>query len=780
MLARAWAQWVMNHRITSIVVVILGAMLLAMGAKDAQFSANQRDFFKANDTNLGNLIQIEEDYTSDKNVMVLVEPHNRNVFTPDTLKAIQQLTEFGWSIPYSQRVESLSNHLYTRVDGDDLLVEFLVEDVDALTPQELLVRKRYATAKVGVRDYLITQQGDLSLVSVILNFPEADSGQAAVEVVQYVRDYVNEMEAQYPDIDFRVVGGVAVETSLPAIIEEDGRTIFPFALILVFAFLIFTLRDFIGNIACIVTALLAIMAGMGAVLWTGVKVSPILVNTPAIIVIIAMADCIHLMVNYAQGLARGLDKKAALEKSIEVNFSPIIFTSLTTAVSFFALNFSESPPFAHMGTAAGVGILYAMLASLSFLPALVYYLPSKAKGVTKLPNMGGLIRFYQPHANKIIVGFVLVMVTLASFIPLNRLDDNFVEFFDEDLEVRRDMDFMIERISGSVVVNISIPATENGGIYDPLYLNLLQDLDDRLQENPQLRFTTSLLEVMKTLNKNLHEDDPDWYRIPESRELASQYLLMYEMSLPFGQDLNNLINFDRSETRVIAVYDQLSDKELIDLEHQIQHWLDQHQFDTKHATIGSANLAFAHMQYTNVNNLSKGFVVALILPYTTSSDLFRSWSLGLISMVPNLFPAAMAFGVWALISGKIGFGMSVGITITLGIVVDDTIHFLAKYKYAREQLHLNNHDAVQYAMDTVGVAMLLTTAMMSIAFTSLLFSDFIPNQDLGLITIITIVCAVLVDLILLPILLLKLFGDEPGTQFNSESGTDSNARLEGY
>jgi len=759
-LARQWAKWVMNHRIASIMLVVLGALLLGMGGKDAQFSANQRDFFKPTDQNLNNLIKIEQDYTSDKNVMVLVEPRNKNIFSPNALRAIQQLTEFGWSIPYSQRVESLSNHLYTRVDGDELMVEFLVEDVNALSPQELLARKRYATQKTGVKDYLITRDGDLSLVSVILNFPEQDSGQAAVKVVEYVRDYVATIDQQYPDIDFRVVGGVAVETSLPAIVQQDGRSIFPFALILVFAFLSFTLRDLIGNLACIATSVLAIFAGMGAVLWSGVKVSPILVNTPAIIVIIAMADCIHLMVNYAQGLNKGLDKKTALEKSIEVNFSPIVFTSLTTAVSFFALNFSESPPFAHMGTAAGVGILYAMLASLTFLPALVYYLPSKARGVTKLPSMGRLIHYYQPHGNKIIVGFVLVMITLASLISLNRLDDNFVEFFDKKLEVRRDMDFMIERVSGSVVVNISIPATENGGIYDPQYLNLLDDLEQRLQQNPQLRFTTSLLEVMKTLNKNLHQDDPDWYRIPESRELASQYLLMYEMSLPFGQDLNNLINFDRSETRVIAVYDQLSDKELIDLEGHIQSWLDQHAFDTKHAIIGSANLAFAHMQYTNVNNLSKGFVVALIFISLLLIAMFRSWSLGLISMIPNLFPAAMAFGVWALISGKIGFGMSVGITITLGIVVDDTIHFLAKYKYAREQLHLNNYEAVEYAMDTVGVAMLLTTAMMSIAFTALLFSDFIPNQDLGLITIITIICAVLVDLVLLPILLLKLFGDK--------------------
>ncbi|MEN8671231.1 MAG: hypothetical protein ABF318_19045, partial [Ketobacter sp.] len=100
----------MNHRFTSMALVVLGALLLGMGAKDAQFSANQRDFFKPDDKNLNDLIRIEEDYTSDKNVMVLVEPHSGNVFTPDTLKAIQQLTEFGWSIPHSQRVESLSNH----------------------------------------------------------------------------------------------------------------------------------------------------------------------------------------------------------------------------------------------------------------------------------------------------------------------------------------------------------------------------------------------------------------------------------------------------------------------------------------------------------------------------------------------------------------------------------------------------------------------------------------------------------------------------------------------
>ncbi|OUR91183.1 hypothetical protein A9Q81_18085 [Gammaproteobacteria bacterium 42_54_T18] len=262
---------------------------------------------------------------------------------------------------------------------------------------------------------------------------------------------------------------------------------------------------------------------------------------------------------------------------------------------------------------------------------------------------------------------------------------------------------------------------------------------------------------MKTLNRNMHNNDPDWYRVPNTRNLASQYLLMYEMSLPFGQDLNNLMNFDRSESRVIAVYDKLSDKNLIDLETKLQIWLDQRNLSDVNATIGSSSLAFAHMQFANVNNLSKGFVFALLAISVLLILMFRSFTLGAISVIPNLFPAAMAFGIWGLIDGKIGFGMSVGITLTLGIVVDDTIHFLSKYQYAKDSLKYSNENSVRYAMDTVGIAMMLTTVMMSVGFGSMLFSNFTPNQDIAAITIITIICAVFVDLILLPIILLKLY-----------------------
>jgi len=340
MVAKLFAQWVMNHRITSIVLVVLSSVILGLGGINAEFSANQRDFFRSDNIYLNNLVEIEDAFTSDKNILVLVEPKNNDIFDPNTLTAIREITEFGWEVPYSQRVESVTNHLYTQVKGDELLVEYLFDEEAQLSAEDMTKRKTYAVNKVGLEDYLLTHDGDIALVSITLNLPPEDSANSATEVVQHVKEGMVNISQRYPDINFRVLGAVVMEVAIPAIVQADGKTTFPLATLIVFLFLTFVLKDLVGNIIALATSFLAISAGMGAILWTGVKLSPILVNSPAIIIILAMADCIHLMVNYSQGLANNLDKKTALQKSIEINFAPIIFTSLTTALSFLALNFA--------------------------------------------------------------------------------------------------------------------------------------------------------------------------------------------------------------------------------------------------------------------------------------------------------------------------------------------------------------------------------------------------------------------------------------------------------
>ncbi|MCG8314193.1 MAG: MMPL family transporter [Pseudomonadales bacterium] len=755
------ARWIMNHPKTHIAWVVLFALLLGAGGHDPQFSANQRDSFQSSDANLQRLIAIEQEFSSEKNIFILIEPNTNNVFDQRSLQVIREVTDLGWQVPYSQRVESVTNHLYTTVDEDELNVGYLFEALgseEALSEEEIIQRSNYALNKDGVRDFLVTAKGHMALVSITVSLPEEASAEAAKDAVDFTRENIQKVEAKYPDVNFRVLGSVVMEVSMPEIVQSDTETVIPIAFLIVVIFMIFMLRDPVVIVAALVTCILAIISGMGAVLWADVKLSPVLMNTPAVIIILAMADCIHLVVNYFQGLIAGKTKKEALEKSIEVNFLPIVFTSITTALSFLALNFSASPPFAHMGNAAAVGILFAMLASLFFLPAVLYYLPAKVSGIQQLPNLSRLLPLYQVHGTKIVVGFVMVVIVCTAMIPFNRLDDNFVEWFDESMQFRQDFDVLTKELGGSVVINISVPAKSENGVTDPEYLQLLAELDDFIKSQHQHMYSVSLVEVMKTLNQRMHDNESHWYRVPKDQSLASQYLLLYEMSLPFGLGLDNLINHQRSKSRVIAVFGSLSDKEVIELESQLNSWFNKRLPSGQQAVVASSNIAFAHLQYANVNRLSKGFIVALVGISLLLIFMFRSLSMGMISIIPNLLPALLAFGFWALINGKVGFGVSIGITLTLGIVVDDTIHFLSKYQYARRVLHLSNTDAVNYAMETVAAAMFLTTMMVMIALGAMLMSNFTPNQDIALITIITVFFAALIDLVLLPTILLKWAG----------------------
>jgi predicted RND superfamily exporter protein len=258
---------------------------------------------------------------------------------------------------------------------------------------------------------------------------------------------------------------------------------------------------------------------------------------------------------------------------------------------------------------------------------------------------------------------------------------------------------------------------------------------------------------MKRLNKNMHGDDPAWYRLPEQHNLAAQYLLLYEMSLPYGLDLNNQLNVDKSATRmVVSMHDQSSPK-MIAFERRVESWLADNMPDLN-VIAGSPMYMFSQIAQRTVNNMSKGVSFALILISLLLIIAFRSFKTGLISLVPNLIPPAVAFGVWGILVGEIGFSHAVAFGMTIGIIVDDTVHFLSKYLRARREKGLSSEEAVRYAFSNVGVALVITTIVLVIGFMVLATSSFKLNSDLGLITALTITIALLLDFLLLPALLM--------------------------
>ena len=260
----------------------------------------------------------------------------------------------------------------------------------------------------------------------------------------------------------------------------------------------------------------------------------------------------------------------------------------------------------------------------------------------------------------------------------------------------------------------------------------------------------------RQLNQSMHGDDPAFYRIPESQELAAQYLLLYELSLPQGLDLNNQIDRSRSATRMSVSTETLYSQDLLDLNARAEAWLDENAAHVADVNSSGPSALFAYIGQRNIRAMLLGTIVVLVAISAILLFALRSLRLGLISIVPNLLPAVLGFGVWGLTVGLVGLSLSVVVAMTVGIVVDDTVHFFSKYRRARREYGQDPEQAVHYAFDTAGRALITTTVVLVAGFLIFVFSPFVPTAQVGVLTAMIIGFALVADLTLLPALLMAV------------------------
>jgi predicted RND superfamily exporter protein len=316
-------------------------------------------------------------------------------------------------------------------------------------------------------------------------------------------------------------------------------------------------------------------------------------------------------------------------------------------------------------------------------------------------------------------------------------------------------------MSGLNKVRYLMNAGEPGGINDPKFLNTVEDFSNWCLEQPEVVKVSSFVHTVKRLNKNMHGDDPTYYTIPENRELVAQYLLLYEMSLPFGQDLDNMITPDRSAISLAVMLKRLSTLESTNFERKAARWLAENAPPHMQAPPTGVTSMFSHISERNIKSMLKSTSIALFVISLLLMLAFRSWRFGLFSLIPNLVPALMTLGLWGLCVGYINMSVSFIAAMSLGIVVDDTVHFLSKYLHARRDMKLDPDAAIHFAFQTVGVALITTSLILATGFFVLYFSGFELNSTMGLLMAITIVFALFADFFLLPYLVLKVdHGDE--------------------
>ncbi len=757
----SFARGVVRWRWAVMALTLLITFAAASGARYIGFASDYRVFFSDENVQLEAFESMQRVYTKDDNISFVIKPVSGDVFTPGMLTAIREITAAAWKTPFSTRVDSITNFQHSYAEGDDLTVRDLVEKSDPLTPDSIDSIRGVAMSEPLLIDRMISPDGTTANVNITFNLPQKSETEIP-SVMIFVRDLAAKFEAENPGSRVAITGLVALNSAFFEASIKDMGTLIPIMYGVLLISMALFMRSFTGTLSTMVVIGISAMTAMGLAGWFGIRLTPPSAVAPTVILTIAIADSIHILVSMFKAMRQGMSKYDAIVESLRINFGPVFLTSLTTVIGFLSLNFSDSPPFGDLGNITAMGVTAAWAYSIFFLPAFMAVLPVRVKvdadkSALKARSslMDHLAEFVIRRRKVVLISTCLVVAGLGVLIPRIDLNDQFVQYFAESVPFRADTDFATENLSGIYQLQWSLPAVGPGGISEPEYLSQIEAFDGWLRAQPGVVHVSTLTDTFKRLNKNMHADDPDWYRLPDERNLAAQYLLLFEMSLPYGLDLNNQINVDKSAMRVITTTDNMTTNELRALDDRAAEWL------AGSLTGGSVHasgpiMMFSYITLNNAISMLKGTTVALVLISLCLAIALRSMKLGLISLVPNLVPAVMTFGIWSIFVGTVDVSSSIVTATSLGIIVDATVHFLSKYQRAIREKNLGAEDAVRYAFSTVGVALMVTAFVLIAGFAVLTFSTFRLNENMGQLTAVAIAAALIADFLLLPALLLTL------------------------
>lgn len=761
-LGRGAAHWSIQWRWLLIPLTVLAVIAISYGASTLKFAGDYRVFFGADNPDFIANENAQGTFGKSDNVAFVIIPESGDIYTDESLRAVHKLTELSWTLPYVSRVDSLTNFQNTIGREDDLIVEDLLWSVEELSPDRIDYIERVATEEPLINGFVVSRDGEATIINAVVQIP-ADVQTAASTVAAKAREIRTEILAEFPENEIHITGVASLSAAFEEAGVRDSSTLIPLVYLFILIVMFFALRSISAVFASLTVIALSTLVGVGIGGWTGVELTPISLSAPTIILTIAVADAIHLISGIRTKMRDGLSKRDAIIASTGLNFTPIMITSITTIVGFLTLNFSDSPPFHHLGNMSAAGIFAAWILSVTFLPALLSALPLKFKAAKEGPERveltDSIAEFVIERPKQVLAGTLVFCLAATAMIPSMTLNDQWSGYFDKSLEFRQALD-ATEPYFGSDQVEFVLDPGVPGAVVDPEFLQTVDDFAVWLGTRDETAHVFAISDIMKRVNRNLNADDPDFYRIPEDQTLASQYLLVYELSLPRGLDLNDRVDIDRQSTRVTATMKDISTEATKAFLRDSDAWWAENGNGFGYTATGSKVL-FSFVAERNIQAMFEGAAYLIIAIFVILAVSFRSLSVGAISILPNALPILTTFGVWALLVGTVGFSVAAVGAVAVGLVVDFTVHFLSKYLRARREDGQTIADAVRYAFRTAGAAIFVTTIILAAGFAVLVTSSFKLNADLGLLTALAVIFAMLINFLLLPSLFLTFGKQEP-------------------
>ena len=749
-------------------LLLLLCMLTLPSLLDSRLSNDFRVYFSSDNPELSAYEGFEEDFTSHDSLvlMLVLQDESNSWLDPQFASLLSDVETSMWTIPTVHRVNALTNYQYTQVKGDELMVSPVLDLVNELGADRSAIEALFEADPQLSKVYL-SQDQRVILFQADLYLDKNIPGQAR-QIYEHTDELRHNWQSQYSNINFYLLGSVTSNVTLEDAVADDLLLLVPITYIVIIIGLLYFLRSVRATVFTVIIITLSIIFTFSIYSLFKHQLTPVAGFVPTVVLTLAVADCVHYLMTYRYIMVtEGLSSHAANRQAFAINWLPITITSLTTSLGMLFLNLSDSPPYQDLGNMVAIGVMLAWLFTLLILPLLIHRYPIEYQIHDNTNVSSNLLQnnFMAKYANWLrhnqgyITAAMLVVVIISVIGLLNiRFSENWSKYFSEKFEVTQAVNIVKEQFNRLHRYEIVLRAHEENAVNSPAYLGVLDSLLNYLENQTKVEQIQSYGYILKRLNQVMNDDKVSSFKMPDSQGLAAQLSLMYEMSLPQGAGVENYITFDRRASRTTILLAPSESYELIEFERRLDHYFEQlssiHQ-DEYVLEISGLDHIFSHIAERNIVQMLLGTSIALVMISILLMFIYGSAKYGFISLVPNLIPALIAYGLWGMFVGYIDLALSVVICMSLGIVVDDTVHFLSKYVHARKVKGYHTDEAIQYSFHIVGRALITTTIILVAGFSMMLFSPLLPTANTGALLSMTLIMALIVDFTLLPTLLRK-------------------------
>ena len=482
------------------------------------------------------------------------------------------------------------------------------------------------------------------------------------------------------------------------------------------------------------------------------------------LIIIGIGIAVHVLLEYFQQRRAGRDGPEAAHMAIVHIWRPALFASVTTAAGFYALSITKILPVRDFALLGAIGPLALFFFALTVLPAMLSYVKTLPERTYSLLDDGLITRliaripsYTLRHRNSILIGGALALLFSLVYIPTIQVDTNYVAIFKENNPARQSINYFDRVFKGTMTLDIVLDSGAMDGIKDPAFLAQIETIELWLEERERLGQINSLVDYLKEINQALHNDDPQYYRLPESQPMTAQYLFLYDSAGP-SEDLSDVKDFDDRYVRLNIPIVNMAASDMATELGTITDYMQEEFGQLQPLLTGTMVLFTAQDIYTS-QGMFQSFSLAMLVIAAFFIFLLRSFKYGLLSMVPSVLPIILTASFAAMLGVYKDLSTVIVGAMTMGIAVDDSIHVMSRYLAARND-GATTGQAIDRAMRDSGRAVIFSSLVLVLGFSILCFASITTVIYVGLFGSIIMSLALLGDLLLLPALLYLVDGSD--------------------